>query len=92
MGTQFYLRIYATSGIVRKADAKKMSKMWYYHLRNGMIVIPVVSEEIAHLLLKYKIRTKKFVKPYKYCIEKQYFTTECKTQAIRTKIVENGIL
>jgi hypothetical protein len=92
METQFNLRIYAVSGIVRKADAKKMSKMWYYHLRNGVVVIPVVSKEIAHLLLKHEIRTKKYLKPYKYCIEKQYFTTECKNQVIRNIRVECGNL
>lgn len=90
MGTNWYLRIYATSGVVRKADAKKMSKLWFYHLRDGVVVIAVVSKEIAHLLLKHEIRTKKYLKPYKYCIEKQYFTTECKTQEIRTKIIESG--
>lgn len=91
MGTQFYLRIYATSGVVRKADAKKMTFIYYWDLSDGILEIASGSMEIAQKRLA-EIREKKYSKQYHYEIVKHFFTTECKTPAVRTKIVESGIL
>jgi hypothetical protein len=91
MGTQFALRIYATSGVVRKADAKKMTSTYYWALRDRVLEISAGNKEIAQKRLA-ELRNKKYSKQYHYEIVKYMFTTECKTQAIRTKIVESGIL
>lgn len=90
METQIYLKVYSATGVVRKADAKKMTKLYYYHLSNGVVTIPVVSKEIAHLLLKHEISNKKYAKHYNFIIEKKFFTTECKKQLVKTKVLDHG--
>lgn len=92
MGTQFYLKIYATSGVVRRADAKKMTFIHYWDLSDKIQVITAGnSMEFAQKKLA-EIRSKKYSKQYHYDLVKRIFTTECKTQILRTKIVESGIL
>lgn len=88
METKVYLKVYSATGVVRKADAKKMTCLYYIHLNNGIVTIPVAHEEIAHLFLKYIILNKKYTKHYNYLIEKKYFTS--KKQLVKTKVLEYG--
>jgi hypothetical protein len=88
METQIYLKVYSATGVVRKADAKKMTNLYYHDLKNGIVVIPVVSEEIAHLYLKHKILNKKYTKHYNFIIEKKYITSN--KQLVTTKLLDHG--
>lgn len=87
METQICLKVYSATGVVRKADAKKMTCLYYKHLSNGIVTIPVAHEDIAHLFLKYIILNKKYTKHYNYIIEKKYIS---KNQVVKTRIIDHG--
>lgn len=87
METQICLKVYSATGVVRKADAKKMTCLYNIDLRNGIVTIPVAHEDIAHLFLKYIILNKKYTKHYNYIIEKKYIS---KKQVVKTKIIDHG--
>ena len=87
METQIYLKVYSATGVVRKVDAKKMTCLYYLHLCNGVVTIPVAHKDIAHLFLKYIILNKKYTKPYNYLIEKKYFKNK---QLVKTKVLDHG--
>ena len=89
METQIYLKVYSATGVVRKADARKMTKLYKYVLRNGVVVIPVASKEIALMKLN-EISKKKYSKHYNFIIDKKIFTTECEKQIVKTKVIDNG--
>lgn len=91
MEIQFYLRIYATTGVVRKADAKKMTYIYYWGLSERVLEI-TAGNNIEHAQKELtRIRSRKYSKQYNYEIIKVIFTTECNRQTV-TKIVESGIL
>ena len=88
METQIFLKVYSATGVVRKVDAKKMTCLYYLHLRNGVVTIPVAHKDIAHLFLDI-ILTKKYTKRYNYLIEKKYFN---KKQLVKTKVLDHGCI
>lgn len=67
MGTQIYLKIYSSTGVVRKADAKKMTKLHYWELSNGVLEITAGNLELAQKRLA-EIRAKKYSKHYNFII------------------------
>lgn len=89
MGTQVYLKVYSDTGVVRKADAKKMTNIYYWQLSNGVLYITAGYIELAQKKLA-EIRAKKYTKHYKFIIEKKFFTTECKKQVVKTKVLDHG--
>ena len=89
METQIYLKVYSATGVVRKADAKKMTKLYYWQLSNGVLEITAGNLEHAQRKLA-EIRAKKYTKHYNFIIEKIFFTTECKKQVVKTKLLDHG--
>lgn len=87
MEIQFYLRIYATTGVVRRADARKIRSLCYWGFTDVLEVTAGNNIEHAQKELT-RIRSKKYSKQYNYEMIKAIFTTECNI----TKIVESGIL
>jgi hypothetical protein len=89
MGTQIYLKVYSATGVVRKSDAKKMTKLHYWALSDGVLEITAGNIELAKKKLA-EIRAKKYTKHYNFIIEKKFFTTECEKQIVKTKVIDNG--
>lgn len=89
METQICLKVYSATGVVRKADAKKMTNIYYWQLSNGVLDITAGNLELAQKKL-VEIRAKKYTKHYNFIIEKKFFTTECKKQVVKTKVLDHG--